>query len=304
MSISEYLHVKKMPELREPVLITGFAGWNDASQVATYAITTLVNTWSASRFAEIEPETFFDFTVTRPTISLDPSEQRHLHWPANYFFAHELEGSERDVVLFLGTEPQLRWRTFCGVVLQLAEALKVSCLVTLGGLLADVPHTVEPRLTGFSNTPRLLPQLQKLGVGMSHYEGPTGILGVLHDAWRGTDRPAVSLWGNVPHYISATPNPHISLALLQRVSTLIGVELPLRDLETQSRAFREQIDEALRENPEAMEYVQQLERQLADEEPAEDAPELIDELEEFLRSRRPPDEGGEGKRETGKPGGS
>lgn len=287
MNPSESLHVRKLPELREPVLLAAFAGWNDASQAATFALTTLINSWPATRFAEIDPEIFFDFTQTRPTISISPSEQRSLHWPGNYFFAYQPPDSGHDMVLLLGTEPQLRWRTFCQIVLKMAEDLGASCLITLGGLLADVPHTAEARLTGFASTPRLLPQLQKLGVNLSSYEGPTGVIGALHDAWRRTKLPAMSLWGSVPHYISATPNPQISLALLQRVSKLLEISLPLSDLETQAQAFRTQIDEALQENPEALEYVRQLEEQMQDEEPESDAPELIDELEQFLRSRRP-----------------
>jgi predicted ATP-grasp superfamily ATP-dependent carboligase len=175
-----------------------------------------------------------------------------------------------------------------------ADRLNVSCLVTLGALLADVPHTQPPSLTGFASTSRLLPQLQKLGVNLSSYEGPTGILGALHDAWRRTRRPAVSIWGNVPHYISATPNPQVALALAGRVSLLLGTALPTASLQNHARAFEAQVDEALRENPEALEYVRQLEAQYSEEdesdrgEPAPvDAPTLIQELEAFLRTHRP-----------------
>jgi proteasome assembly chaperone (PAC2) family protein len=285
---TNYLRIDDLPELREPILLAAFAGWNDASQVATHAVTTLAAAWSASRFANIDPEPFFDFTASRPTISLSPLGQRELEWPTNAFFAHRLETSDRDVVLLLGVEPQLRWRTFCSLVAQLAEQVQVSCLVTLGGLLTDVPHTVEPRLSGFASAPDLLPQLRKLGVQMSTYEGPTGIVGALHDTWRRSDRPSLSLWGNVPHYISAAPNPQVSLALLRRVASLLGVTLPLESLEAQARAFNSQIDEALAENPEALEYVKQLEQHFRDETAPAPAPELIEELEEFLRRRRPP----------------
>ena len=286
--MTEHLRISHAQELREPYLLAAFSGWNDAAKVATFALSTLIDTWSAVRFAEIDPENFFDFTQARPLISIGPTGQRSLQWPANYFFSHRLSDGDRDVVLLLGTEPHLQWRTFCQAVLHLAEEIGASSLVTLGGLLADVPHTLEPRLTGFASTPRLLSQLQKLGVRTSSYEGPTGIIGTLHDAWRRTDRPALSLWANVPHYISATPNPQVSLALLRRVLTLLGVRLSLTELEEQAKAFRKQIDEALLENPEALDYVRQLEQQFAGEPPPADAPELIDELEEFLRRRRPP----------------
>jgi len=286
MNVDDYMRVGKVPDLRDPIMLAAFAGWNDAAQVATYALTTLLKTWAGQRFADIDPEEFYVFTDTRPTISLDPTGQRGLHWPSNGFFAHALPEAEHDVVLLIGTEPELRWRSFCQGVLSVADRVGASCLVTLGGLLADVPHTLEPRLTGHANESRLLPQLQRLGVKMSSYEGPTGILGALHDAWQSTGRPALGLWGNVPHYISATPNPQVSLALLKRVSSLLNVEMPLSRLETQARSFASQIDEALAENPEALEYVQQLEQHFAGEAPPP-APELIEELENFLRTTRP-----------------
>lgn len=287
MNVNDYLRVHELPELRDPIMVAAFAGWNDASQIATYALTTLVQAWSARRFADIDPEEFYDFTEARPTINLGPASHRSLNWPANTFFAHRLTDTEHDVVLLVGVEPQLKWRTFCEVVLHLATQVDASCLVTLGGLLADVPHTLEPRLTGYTTAPRMLPQLQQLGVQMSSYEGPTGILGAVMDAWWRTERPALSLWGNVPHYISATPNPQLSLALLQRVAAVLGVELPLEPLRAQAQAFNGQIDEALEQNPEAVEYVRQLEEHFGQEVPPP-APQLIEELEEFLRRKRPP----------------
>lgn len=290
MNTDDYVRVQSVPDLREPVLLAAFAGWNDAAQVATYALTTLLKTWSGQKFADIDPEEFFVFTSTRPTISLDPTGQRSLRWPSNSFFSVAVPEAERDVVLLVGTEPELRWRAFCRGVLQVADQVDASCLVTLGGLMADVPHTVEPRLTGFANVPKLLPQLQSLGVDMSSYEGPTGIVGSLHDAWQSTGRPALSIWGNVPHYISATPNPQVALALLRRVAALLKVEVPLARLETQAASFATQVDEALAENPDALEYVHQLEEHFAEETPPAPAPGLIEELEKFLRTTRPPGE--------------
>lgn len=278
-----------LPELRDPVLLAAFAGWNDAGEAATYALETLATAWSATEFAEIEPEWFYDFTETRPEIGLGPGGQRSIEWPENTFYAHRLPTNHRDVVLLIGNEPQLRWKSYCRHILTIAEQMNASCLITLGALLADVPHTREPTLSGFASTSRLLPQLRKLGVHASTYEGPTGIVGALHDAWGSTKRPAISLWGNVPHYISATPNPQVALALLRRVAVLLDTTLPLTPIEEQSRAFAIQVDEALKVNPEALEYVRQLEDQEAEEEePAPvDAPRLIEALEEFLRTSRP-----------------
>jgi len=289
MADDHALQIDEIPALRAPVLLAAFAGWNDAGQVASYALETLVSAWSPTRFAEIDPETFFDFTESRPTISLGPTGQRRLSWPANVFYGHRVPDHDRDIVVLVGSEPQLRWQTFCRHILAVAKRVDASCLVTIGGFLADVPHTRPPALTGFASTPRLLPQLRKLGVRMSTYEGPTGIVGALSDAWRATNLPSISLWGNVPHYISAVPNPQVSLALLRCVSRILGTSLPLSRLETHARAFAVQVDEALQENPEALEYVRQLEEQQGGEEPPEDAPDLFEALEEFLRTTRPND---------------
>jgi proteasome assembly chaperone (PAC2) family protein len=292
MDAEAYVRWRTKPELRAPLLLAAFAGWNDASQVATFSLATLLKVWSATRVAEIDPEEFFDFTDTRPTISLDATRQRSLHWPTNAFFAHQLGESGHDVVLLIGTEPQLKWRTFTQSVVHVAQLLDVTCLVTLGGLMADVPHTREPRLTGFTSSPELLPRLEKMGVEPSGYEGPTGIIGALHDAWQRTERPSISLWGNVPHYISAAPNPQIALALLERLGSLLGVALPLEPLQSEAATFRSRIDEALAENPEALDYVQQLERHFSEAPPEAAGGELIEELEEFLRRRRPRNDGG------------
>ncbi|HEX6509367.1 MAG TPA: PAC2 family protein [Chloroflexota bacterium] len=287
MDTDTYLESADLPKLRRPVLLSAFSGWNDAGQAATFALSALRTIWSAKRFAGIDPEEFFDFTETRPMISLTPEGQRSLEWPVNEFYAHSVPDSETDVVLLIGSEPQLKWRTFCRVIMRVAEQLDASSLVTVGALLADVPHTVEPRVTGFTMTPNRSQELHTLGVSTSTYEGPTGIVGALHDSWRQLDKPAVSLWGNVPHYISASPNPHVALALLRRTLALMRIDVPLESLEKRAAAFQAQIDEALTENPEAMDYVQQLEKHFASENPSATAPELIEELEKYLRSRRP-----------------
>jgi proteasome assembly chaperone (PAC2) family protein len=291
MDTNAYLDSSDLPDLRRPIILAAFTGWNDAGQAATFALSALRTLWSARRFAGIDPEEFFDFTSSRPTISLTPEGQRSLEWPPNEFYAHRVEDGDRDVVLFIGTEPQLKWRTFCSVVDRIAEQVDASALVTIGALLADVPHTVEPRVTGFTTTPGRTPDLETLDVTTSTYEGPTGIIGALHDSWRKLDRPAISLWGNVPHYISASPNPHVALALLRRALAVLRLDVPLDGLERRARAFQAQIDEALQENPEAMEYVRQLEEHFASENPVATAPELIEELEKYLRSRRPPGSG-------------
>ncbi len=290
MSMEELPFLEKpvLPRLRRPVLVAAFAGWNDAAQAATFAVETLLRLLGTTKLAEVDPEEFYDFTEARPIITLT-EQKRSITWPQNRFFAHRLPAAERDLVLFLGVEPQLRWRTYCRIFTTLADELDVSQLISLGALLAEVPHTIEPKLTGFAAGTENIPNLEILGVEMSSYEGPTGVIGALHDAWLATGRPAVSLWGNVPHYISATPNPGVSLALLQRLAVLLGVDLPLEALQLRASAFRTQIDEALQENPEAREYVEQLEAGYGTEAPPPAGPELIDELERYLRGRRPPE---------------
>src|SRR5579864_1269095 len=141
----------EVPELRKPFLLAGFAGWNDAGQAATYALETLTEGWSAGAFAEIECENFYDFTETRPTISLGAARQRRITWPTNIFYAHQLPSQDHDIVVLIGNEPQLRWKTYCRHILSVADRLDVSCLVTLGALLADVPHSQPPTLTGFAS---------------------------------------------------------------------------------------------------------------------------------------------------------
>ncbi len=289
MNSNEYVQFSHVPELRDPVLLAAFAGWNDASQAATFALATLLNLWSPREFADIDPESFFVFTETRPTVTITPRGQRALQWPRNHFFAHQMDGSDRDFVLLIGTEPQLRWRTFCDSILDVANSVNASCLITLGGLLAEVPHTASPGVSGFASSDHILPRLRALDIELSSYEGPTGIIGALHEAWDRTNRPAISLWGSVPHYISAAPNPNVSLALLQRLGSLLGIALPLTALAREAASFQGRIDEALEDNPEAMQYVRDLEEQLGGESVPSPGPELMEQLEEFLRRRRPDD---------------
>ncbi|MGH2447827.1 MAG: PAC2 family protein [Chloroflexota bacterium] len=287
----EYRTTTRIPDLRQPVLVAAFAGWNDASQVATYALTRMLMTLDGTQFASIDPEPFFDFTETRPSIVFGPRGKRQLQWPTNTFFAQRLPRSRRDAILLIGNEPQLKWRTFVQQIMDIATETSASRLVTVGGLLADVPHTIEPRLTGFGYPGRMGTALHQLGVETSTYQGPTGIIGVLHETWRARGKPAISLWGSVPHYISASPNPAVSLALLRRLEALLHTPLHLKPLELEAASFLDRIEEALGDNPEAREYVTQLEAQAAGEGPAP-SPELIQDLEHFLRSRREPPEHG------------
>jgi len=291
----EYLEVHEVPSLRSPVLIMAFAGWNDAAQAATSAVRFLIKEWSAQPFASFDPEELFDFTSTRPHVRLDADLQRELEWPSNRFFYHADADLERDVVLLLGTEPHLKWRTFTRAVLELAERCGVSLVMSLGALLADTAHSRPVPLSGFVTDPGLAERLGRQGITSSRYEGPTGIVGVLHDAFRRQGLPSASLWAAAPHYLGTTPNPKATAALLRTLDGLFSSHLDLRDLDEAAEHFERQVAEILGSNPEIAAYVQELEQRAdasVEERPGDESAELpsgetmVRELEEFLRHRR------------------
>jgi proteasome assembly chaperone (PAC2) family protein len=292
-----YTHIEQIPVLRSPLLVVAFAGWNDAAESATTAARVLVEKWSAERFADIEPEDFYDFTSTRPTVSVGPDYQRNLTWPSNSFFYHTDPALDRDVIVLVGAEPQLKWRTFTGEIMDVARQCGAGMVLTLGALLADTPHTRPVPLIGFATDNALLEQLRELGVGPTRYQGPTGILGVIHDAARQAGLPAISLWASVPHYLSISQNPKVASALLRVVDRLFALRLDLDDIDRAVERFEQQISAIIATNPEAAAYLQELERR-ADAvlegqteqgvEPSALPPSemLIKDLEEFLKRRR------------------
>ncbi len=294
----EYLRVTERPSLRNAVAIAAFAGWNDASEVATFAARYLVQRWSARKTAELDPEEFYVFTDTRPHVRITGRFQRRIEWPANEFYYHIDRKGTRDYLIIVGVEPQLKWRTFAETVVAFCREVGVSTLVTLGGLVADVPHTMPVRLSGTSSQPQTSQHLRRLGVEPTRYEGPTGIVGVLNNICAQHGITAASIWGTVPDYLSATPNVKVTLAILDRLASFLGLDLELADLRTLESQFDRQVSEALAENPEVQAYVQELEerersgRKSSDVEPRS-GPEtlpsseaLIHELEDFLRRRR------------------
>ncbi len=285
------LHVTFRPELRRPVLVAAFRGWNDGGQGASLGGGYLAKQWDATRFAEIDAEGFYDFQATRPHVSLVDGQTRRLDWPDNGFFHAAIPGADRDAVLLLGVEPNLRWRTFSELVLQLAQELGVELVVTLGSLLADVPHTRPAPVTGAATDPALVEQL---GLEPSRYEGPTGIVGVVHDACRVAGIPSVSLWAAVPHYVSLAPSPRAALALVRRFGELIAVDIDLDELEQASSEYSEQVTEAVSTDVETAQYVEELERRVDLLEAADDLPSgdtLAAELTRYLRERDEQDEG-------------
>ncbi len=281
------------PDLRRPVLVVAFAGWNDAAESATTAARFLCRTVQMRRVAVIQPEDFYHFGLTRPEVRFREGSQtiREVHWPTTDFFLSEEPSLGRDLIVGIGIEPHLKWQTFCGHILHLAERAQVSQVITLGALLADVPHTRPIRISGVASDPELGRRFQTTP---TRYEGPTGILGVLIDACRRADLPAVSLWANVPHYVSEISNPHAVLALVRRILDFLDWQTDLTDLTDGAKEFDRQLARIMVQKPEVAKYIQELERRYAEPEAAETPPDqlpntgdLIREVEQFLRQQRP-----------------
>lgn len=273
------------PRLRRPVLIAAFEGWNDAGDAASTALKYLRDRWEARAFAEVDPEEFYDFSSTRPNVVLVDGETRAIEWPSNDFAAAALPGSRRDAVLLLGTEPQLKWRTFCRHIVDVAEQVGADLVLTLGALLADVPHTRPVQVTGTAADEDLI---GRLGLQRSRYEGPTGIVGVLHDAFAQAGIPSASLWAAVPHYVAATPSPKAALALVQRATDLLASPLAVTDLEIAAASYERQVSEVVESDDDVADYVRQLEERIEEEDALDedDLPTgeaLAQELERFLR---------------------
>src|SRR5712691_8785434 len=284
------LNVSFTPELRRPILVAAFRGWNDGGQGATLGAGYLAKQWEAEQCAEIEPETFYDFQATRPQVTLEDGMTRKLDWPENGFFHAEIPGAGRDAVILLGTEPNLRWKSFSNLVLGLAQDLGVERVVTFGSLLADVPHTRPAPVTAAATDESLM---QELGLEPSRYEGPTGIVGVLLDACRGAGISSLSLWAAVPHYVSLAPSPRAALALVRRFGELMSIKVDVAELERAADEYSEQVSEAVSSDTDTAAYVEELERRVdmlnAEEElPSGDS--LAAELTRFLRERDEQDE--------------
>jgi proteasome assembly chaperone (PAC2) family protein len=244
------------PSLRGPTLVAAFSGWNDAADAASDGVRWLARTVGARVFATLDTEEYLDFQAARPTVELVDGVIREIQWPALAFSAGSLPAGGRDLVLLLGVEPNLRWPTFCDDVISVARTTGCELVVTLGALLGDVPHSRPMRCTG-SATDEVL--AAKLGMERSRYEGPTGIVGVLHDAARRVGFASASIWAPVPHYVATPPNPKATHALLSRLSTLIGIDLDLSDLEIAASAWERSVDEVVAGDADASSYVERLE---------------------------------------------
>ncbi len=289
----DYLELEDgLPELRQPTMVAAFRGWNDAGEAASGAVRHLIDSWEAKLLATIDPEEFFDFTVARPIIRVTDEGQRDLRWPSNKFYYHRRDNEDSDVVLFLGTEPHLKWRTFAKTVRDLFRRLGGSRLLTLGSLVAATTHRRPPPITGFATEDDLRSRLEGLTINRARYEGPSGIVGTLHDDWRRAELPAASLWVGLPPYLGEAANPRGALALLQELDKLFAFAPDLSALIEKTRSFEEQVDAALSGNPELKKYLDALEKRMDSgitEAGTPDVPpsgDLFGELDAYLREQR------------------
>jgi predicted ATP-grasp superfamily ATP-dependent carboligase len=288
---NKYIDLEWRPELERPILIAGFTGWNDAADAASVAVDTLLNSWQARRFGAFDGEEFFDFQDTRPQIKLVDGVTRTVEWPENVFSATEqnLEAAGgRGAILLTGPEPNFRWRSFSAAVVELAKELNVEMVVTMGALLADVPHSRPVSVAANSQDSALV---ESLGLSASRYEGPTGITGVLHRVCAEGGLPSVSFWASVPHYLPAVPSAPAALALLDKLSTLLGTSVDTTDLEHTAETYQEQVSVAVSQDSDLSSYVQMLEERFDSQANpgGRDLPtgdDLAQELEGFLREQR------------------
>lgn len=280
------------PELRDPILICAFKGWNDAGESASAAVQFLCDSFDAEPLAQIDPEDFYDFTAVRPTVRLIEGRTRAIDWPENSFHAARVPAAHRDLVMLRGVEPSLHWKAYCEAVLEVARRTGASMIVTLGALLADVPHSRPVGITGLASTEGLV---ERLGFERTSYEGPTGIVGVLHATTAAAEIDSVSLWAPVPHYVAATPNPKAALALVRGFEGIAGIVVDATALETASDDYDRQVSAAVATDPDVKAFVERLE-EMADELSEEDSPSeeqlpsgdvIAREFQRFLRQRGP-----------------
>ena len=287
---NKYVKLDWMPELERPVLIAGFTGWNDAAEASSLAVGTLKDAWGARRFGHFDAEEFFDFQATRPQITLTDGFTRTIEWPENTLSTtaaavEALRG--RGAVLLSGPEPNFRWRSFCDAVAETARDLGAEMIVTMGALLADVPHSRPVSVSANSQDPGLV---ENLKLSASRYEGPTGITGVLHRFCAEAGLPSVSFWASVPHYLPAVPSAPAALALFQNLSVLLRIDVDTSELEETASSYQEQVSVAVAQDSDLSSYVQMLEERFdsqveGGERNLPTGDDLAQELEGFLRER-------------------
>jgi proteasome assembly chaperone (PAC2) family protein len=279
------------PELRSPIMVCAFKGWNDAGEAASAAVSFIHDHFESFAVASIDPEDFYDFTAVRPTVRLTEGRTREIDWPENHLSAAHVPGAESDLVMLQGSEPSLRWRRFTDTVISTAGELGVRMVVTLGALLADVPHTRPVAITGLASDEGLV---KRLGFERTTYQGPTGIVGVLHHACAASDLPSASLWASAPHYVAATPNPKVALALVRAFEGAVGLAVDAGELEEAADDYENQVSAAVASDPEVKAFVERLESAMDEveaENPSEQripsADTIARDFQRFLRQRGP-----------------
>ncbi len=282
------IEIEDVTELRSPLLIAAFEGWNDAADAASSVVDHLIRVWHARVVAAIDPEDFYDFQMNRPVVGTNEAGMRRISWPSTEISVASPPGALRDVILLRGIEPNMRWRQFCAELLAASEQLGAQLVVTVGALLADTPHTRPIPVSGTATEPDLADRLK---LEQSNYEGPTGIVGVFQDTCTQEDMPAVSFWAAVPHYVAQPPCPKATLALLGQLEDLLEISIPLDDLPEEARAWERGVDELAEEDDEIAAYVRALEETRDTAELPEASGEAIArEFERYLKRRESHDD--------------
>jgi predicted ATP-grasp superfamily ATP-dependent carboligase len=278
---------RRPDELRAPAMICAFQGWNDAGDSASSAVSFLASALEADRFARIDSQEFYDFQANRPSVRMTEGNYEEVMWPTVEVFEAFAPRAARDLVLVQGVEPSMRWRAFSAHLVDLAEALGVQVVVSLGALLGDVAHSRPVTMTGCASDPSLV---SRLGITPSTYEGPTGIVGVLHHTCAQAGLPSATIWAGVPHYVAAAANPKAALALVRRVEGLVGVSVDVSELEVASADYERQVGIAVSSDPDIQAFVERLEQEADAEEEASpkqvpDGDALEREFQRFLKQR-------------------
>lgn len=267
--------------LRKPIMLAAFEGWNDAGESASGAINHLLASWTHHKLAMMDPEDYYDFQVNRPSIKVDERVVREIIWPNTLVFEVSTPHLANDFLIVKGIEPSMKWRTFANELLDLADDYEASMSITMGALLSDTPHTRPITVTGSGAHPDVA---DRLGIEISKYEGPTGIIGVLQDAAHQRGIDAVSLWASVPHYVSTPPCPKASLALINALEDFLDISIPQGDLPERTSSWETQVNQMAAEDSEVGDYVKQLENSKdAADLPAATGESIAREVERFLR---------------------
>ena len=285
------MEIHQIPLLREPVMLIAFSGWNDAAEAASGAVEHLLSGWSDKNddvipelIANVESEDFYDFQVNRPVVTIDESQIRSITWPSTQVFGMSIPSMERDLVIVTGVEPSMKWKSFTSDLLDLADDLEVSLIVSLGSLLADTPHTRPITVSATSSHPSIA---DRLGVSVSKYEGPTGILGIIQDGCMRRGIDAISLWAAVPHYASNAPSPKATLALINTLEEFLNIKIPLSDLPDKSDLWEREVNDLAADDSEIADYVKALEESKdAAELPEVSGDTIAKEFERYLRRQQ------------------